>query len=281
MASFSGDVQPQLDSCSGRHALPHFQTQQLPYPASDGPDLVVVGALTPADAVGLSVPSLQVDGDVHVAAGLCVVDWCLHVLAGGCARCPRRTPGSSVGLPATPDAIDAGRLPSGVGEDGAVRHAVENASAGHERHDWRTGRPLEEGLGSGLRLHAAAPGPHRAAERRTALGEDGLSCAVVFGNAFVGEARIDRYPESADPSGVHLDRLRLRHAVADTWLSEDIYRLPRVAPQLAAQVPNRDAYEVPPDGVLRPPNALEQLLVSQYPPGVDGQLEEQPVLSPR
>ena len=31
--------------------------------------------------------------------------------------------------------VDAGRLPVGVGEDGAVRDAVERSLAGHEGHD--------------------------------------------------------------------------------------------------------------------------------------------------
>ena len=47
-----GDVQPQLDGCSGGDSLPGSQTQQAAYPAAYGPDLVVVGALPPADAVG-------------------------------------------------------------------------------------------------------------------------------------------------------------------------------------------------------------------------------------
>ena len=34
--------------------------------------------------------------------------------------------------------VDAGRLPSGVGEDGPVRHAVERALSGHE-HLWGCG----------------------------------------------------------------------------------------------------------------------------------------------
>ena len=40
----------------------------VPHPAADGPDLVVVGALPSADTVALSASSLEVDGDVHVAA---------------------------------------------------------------------------------------------------------------------------------------------------------------------------------------------------------------------
>ena len=31
--------------------------------------------------------------------------------------------------------VDAGRLPAGVGEDGAVRHPLEGPLSGHERHD--------------------------------------------------------------------------------------------------------------------------------------------------
>ena len=49
-------------------ALPGPESQQLPNPAAYGPDLVVVGALAPADAVALPAASLQVDGYVHVVS---------------------------------------------------------------------------------------------------------------------------------------------------------------------------------------------------------------------
>ena len=49
-------------------ALPWSQPQHLPYLPADGPDLVVVGALPPGDAVALSVAPLQVHGYVHVVS---------------------------------------------------------------------------------------------------------------------------------------------------------------------------------------------------------------------
>ena len=82
-----------------------------------------------------SLATLQVDGDVHIGPGAEMAGESLQTLAEampvvydvqGEAQPLFRT--FQIG-------VDAGRLPSGVGEDGAAWNAVERILACHERHD--------------------------------------------------------------------------------------------------------------------------------------------------
>ena len=52
--------------------------------------------------------------------------------------------------------VDAGRLPMGVGEDGAVGHGVEGSLARHERHDRGLHAPAEADDGQSLHCRSAS-----------------------------------------------------------------------------------------------------------------------------
>lgn len=115
----------------------------LANPVAYGLNLVVLGALPPADAVALSVASLEVDRDVYVAAVARVAGESLHVLSEA-APAVHGVEGEAqpVAKPLTV-LVDAGGLPSGVGEDSTVGGAVWRSLAGHQRYDGGLDTPTE------------------------------------------------------------------------------------------------------------------------------------------
>ena len=128
-----GYSKPQLDGGSCGDSLPLLESEQLTHLAADGPYLVAVGALPPPDAVPLSVASLEVYGNIHVAAVARVVGEGLHVLPETASVVHDVQGESELAFEPVQVGVDARRFPMGIGEDGAVRGAVERSRACHDR----------------------------------------------------------------------------------------------------------------------------------------------------
>ena len=76
---------------------------------------------------------------------------------------------------------------------------------------------------------------------------------------------------------VFLCCLRFAHAVADAGLGEDVLRAANILAQLTPQPFHVSPQVSPVSRTSQPPYPLHQVVKAQHQPGVDRQLEEQPV----
>ena len=150
------------------------ESQQLAYLPLNRPYLVVLGTLATTHPVAPSVTSLQINGKVYEAVVAGLVGEGLDVLA--------ETPpvvhdvhgeAETLGEPIEVS-VETGRLPVGVGEDGAVGDGVECSLACHESHDGAPSRV--EGLEN------LVPDPSRLVDGNDGVEGVGLLCAVGIGD---------------------------------------------------------------------------------------------------